>query len=128
MDVDRQRVLVVHHEQEMREKIIGELEKKGYRVCVASDGLNGMFYGYYEKFTIILCALDLPKISGIEMIRTLRILSFNRKTPVIFIESEQDKPEAVALAAKLNAIVMSYQAITSSINNTPNVAKVFKKR
>jgi DNA-binding response OmpR family regulator len=116
MNTEIQRVLVVHQQREILEKIAGELEKKGYIVSIATNGIDGMFAGFYEKFHMILSAMDLPKLTGFEMVRTLQSRSYNNGVPVIFIGTGLESAETIALASKLNAVIMPLPAITNSIN------------
>ena len=122
MYLESQKILIVHHLQEIREKIAAELKKKGYDVSVSTNGLDGLFACYYEKFALIISAIDLPKITGFEMIRTLYTRSSHDGTPTIFIGSGQESAETVKIAAKLNAMIMPLPAITSSINKVSDSA------
>jgi CheY-like chemotaxis protein len=51
-------------------------------------GIDGLQAAKLEPFDLILCGTDLPLITGFEMIRSIRNLSRNCLTPVIFIADE----------------------------------------
>lgn len=116
MQAEAEKILLVHPTCEIRETIAKELEKKGYHVYAASDGLDGLFACYDHKFALILSAIDLPKVTGFEMIRTMRTHSYNNGTPIVLIGTGQESSEIVAFAAKLSAIIIPLHAITNSIS------------
>ena len=110
------KILLVHPVQEIREKLTAELKKKGYFVSIATNGLDGLFACYYEKFSLIISAIDLQKITAFEMIRTLHTRSSHNGTPTIFIGTGEESPETLAIAVKLNAMIMPLPTIAKSIN------------
>src|SRR6185436_9831045 len=112
MYFEAKKILIVHPVEEIREKIAVELKSKGYHISIATNGLDGLFACYYEKFSMIISAIDLPKITGFEMIRTLHTRSFHDGTPTIFIGTGQESAETLAIAVKLNAMIMPLRAIT----------------
>jgi len=116
-------ILVVHPLYEIRNRIASELEKKGYYVSAATNGHDGMFAGYSEKFALIISAMNLPRITGFEMIRTLQTHpSNNNNTPIIFIGTGHEDAETVAIASKLNAVIMPLSAISNSISKVDEYA------
>jgi CheY-like chemotaxis protein len=117
------KILIVHPQHEVQEKIAGELEKIGYTVSVAGNGLDGMFIAYYEKFALIISTAELPKVTGFEMMRALQNRSFNKDTPAIFIGTGNESAAAVEHAAKLNTIFMPLSAITNSVNKVGESAQ-----
>ena len=116
------KILVAHPLHEIRDRIASQLERKGYYVTLATNGLDGLFAGYYEKFALIISAMALPKITGFEMVRTLQTHSSNNGTPTIFIGTGHESPEIVAISAKLNAMIMPVDAITNSISKVDESA------
>jgi DNA-binding response OmpR family regulator len=98
---DYMKVLLVHTDSE----VINEV-KSFLGLCIvhyASDGADGLFAGRVEEYDIIVTALDLPLITGMEMVRALRNLSQNNKTPVIFIGNGTESDQCKALISRLNA-------------------------
>jgi DNA-binding response OmpR family regulator len=80
---DYLKVLLVHPKEELIHEVKNFL---GHTVIhYASDGADGLFAGRMEEYDLVVCALDLPLITGLEMIRALRNMSQNNKTPVIFL-------------------------------------------
>lgn len=124
MGTELNKILVVLHQPEIREQIKSELERKGYRISISTNGLEGMFAGYCEKFVLIISSMELPKVTGFEMMRALHNRSYNQATPAIFIATGEESDEAIQLASKLNVIFMPLSAITSSINKVDESTQI----
>lgn len=84
------RVLVVHRQVLVVDDIKKQFECASWLVHTAHSGLDGLLAARKESYNLILSAIDLPVITGIEMIRGIRNFSFNVNTPAIFIDQ---KPE-----------------------------------
>ncbi|MFZ1807131.1 MAG: response regulator [Cyclobacteriaceae bacterium] len=79
------RVLVVHRQISVANDIKKQFDSAGWLVHMAQSGLDGLLAARKESFSLILCAIDLPVITGIEMVRGIRNFSFNVNTPTVFI-------------------------------------------
>ncbi|MCW8890001.1 MAG: response regulator transcription factor, partial [Sedimenticola sp.] len=66
------RVLVVEDEGTLRGQLKQRLVAEGYSVEVAADGEEGRYLGEEYPFDLAVIDLGLPKLSGIELIRSLR--------------------------------------------------------
>jgi two-component system, chemotaxis family, chemotaxis protein CheY len=65
-------VLVVEDDRDTRETLHLALEDAGYRVAEAADGLEGLTAIRASKVPlVVLLDLDLPKLSGIEVLQTV---------------------------------------------------------
>ena len=80
-----QRVLVVDDEEPILELLRYNLEKNGYEVKTASDGIKAVEIA--KKFTPDLVLLDImmPKMDGVETCRQLRDLPDLQSTFIIFL-------------------------------------------
>ena len=96
------RVLVVHRQMTVANEIKKQFDDAGWLVHMAQSGLDGLLTARKESFSLILSAIDLPVITGIEMVRGIRNFSFNVNTPAVFIDF---KPEGdyETILNKLNA-------------------------
>jgi PleD family two-component response regulator len=121
------KVLVVHSQPDILKTITAALQKRSYYVSSANNGLEGMFIGNEMKYDMILSAIDLPKITGFEMIRTLQGRFRNRSTPVFFIGTGEESPEVVQHAGILHAQIMSLSDILNGIGSEGDTESVFKK-
>ena len=93
------KVLLVHTQPEVIQEVKDFL---GHAVIqFAADGADGLFAGRMEEFDLVVCALDLPLITGLEVVRALRNMSPNNKTPVIFLGNGTETPQHLALISRL---------------------------
>ena len=79
------RVLVVHRQEVMLEEVKSALLRREPYVRHFQCGFDGLQAAKLEEFDLILSGTDLPLITGFELIRSIRNLSKNSLTPVIFI-------------------------------------------
>lgn len=66
------RLLLIEDEQALRDNIQAFLQQKGFAVQVAADGEEGVYYGKEYPFDLAVIDLGLPKLSGFEVIESLR--------------------------------------------------------
>ena len=94
------RVLVVEDEAPIREQLVSRLESEGYSVDAAKDGEEGLFYGREYPMDVGIIDLGLPKMSGIELIQTLRGQKI--EFPILILTARdnwQDKVEGLEAGA-----------------------------
>ncbi len=93
------KVLLVHTKEELIHEVKNFL---GHTVIhYASDGADGLFAGRMEEYDLIVTATDLPLITGLEMVRALRNMSQNSKTPVIFLGEGNESEACLRLINRL---------------------------
>ena len=101
------RFLVVDDSSTMRRIIINTLNKLGHQECLeASNGREGI-----EKLgqgvDMIITDWNMPEMSGIEFIRTLRTMDAHSSTPVLMVTTNAAKDDIVeALRAGVNNYVV----------------------
>lgn len=105
------KVLVVHRQEVKLAEIKTILEEIHSYTRLYLCGLDGLLAARIEKFDLIICTIDLPLITGFEMVRALRNYSPNRTTPVIFIEDGSEGPDHVLLSEQLQATWMSMEEL-----------------
>lgn len=94
------RVLVVEDEPLLREQLADHLKAQGFAVDAAADGEEGLYYGREYEYDAAVIDLGLPKIHGIELIKTLR--GEQRTFPVLVLTARghwQDKVEGLEAGA-----------------------------
>ena len=75
-------------DNEMNRQIVRDLLKRtSYRLIEAHDGEAGLAMALAERPDLILMDIQLPKISGIEATRRLRVEAATANTPIIAITS-----------------------------------------
>ena len=99
------RVLVVHRQITVANDIKKQFESAGWLVHMAQIGLDGLLAARKESFSLILSAIDLPVITGIEMVRGIRNFSFNVNTPVVIMGQLPDG-DYNAILEKLKAKIL----------------------
>lgn len=87
--MDRLKVLVVDDESRMRKLVKDFLEREGFRVLEAGDGMEAMEV-FYENNDITLVILDvmMPKMDGWQVCREIRQTS---KVPIIMLTARSDE-------------------------------------
>src|SRR5689334_10815042 len=86
------RILVVEHEQSLRDGIVDLLTGDGHDVTAVGDGVAGVEAGLRDPFDLVLLDLMLPRLDGMEVCRRLR--SARPGTPILMLTargSEDDK-------------------------------------
>jgi DNA-binding response OmpR family regulator len=90
------RVLVVEDHAGLARNVARALrESAGYAVDVSLDGEDGLYLGSTNPYDLILLDLMLPKIDGIDVVRSLR--SSGIGVPVLILTSRDDKRTTVEL-------------------------------
>ena len=94
-----QKILVVDDEREIVKLVRTYLEKAGFRVVTANDGQEGLTVFRHEKPDLVVLDLNLPRVDGLDVCRTIRRES---NTPVIMLTArveEQDRLIGLELGA-----------------------------
>ena len=87
------RILVVDDEEQILKALKTNLEVRNYKVSVARDGTEAQrLIGDFNPDLVIL-DLGLPKISGLEVLRSLRSWS---DVPVIIVSARDGDPDKIA--------------------------------
>ena len=79
------RILVIEDNPESLELIAYLLEAYGHTVLKATDGEEGLQIALREKFDLIICDLQMPKLDGFEVIGRIRTSVDIENTPVVAI-------------------------------------------
>jgi DNA-binding response OmpR family regulator len=87
------RILIVEDEAGIIQFLKQGLEEEGYKIVTASDGLQGYELAEKEKFDLILLDWMLPKMTGLELCKAIRIK--NTTTPIIFLTAKDTVQETI---------------------------------
>ncbi len=93
-DGDIMRLLVTENEKSLNRVITKRLKNEGYSVDSCFNGEEALLYAETGEFDAIIMDIMMPKINGIEAVKTLR--SRNDSTPVIFLTAKDSIPDRVA--------------------------------
>lgn len=90
------RILLVEDEAPLRETLAARLKRDGFAVDAASDGEEGQYLGREVPFDLAIIDLGLPKMSGMELVKSLR--EDGQRYPILILtarSSWQDKVEGL---------------------------------
>ena len=88
-------VLVVEDEDSLSTLLQYNFKKEGYEVEIAKDGEEALLKINDRKPDIILLDWMLPKLSGIEVCRRLRLNKNQQKIPVIMLTARGDETDKI---------------------------------
>ena len=108
------KALIIHRQQELLQKLKEKFISGGWHVHATDNGLDGLLTARHHHFDLVLCGFDLPVVSGTEVVRTIRMLSKNTKTPVFLIKSGDEPESLLQLAPQLEAKVVEAKEFEDS--------------
>lgn len=88
----RRRVLVVEDSLTVREMERRLLEDAGYEVVTAIDGVDGWLNARASRFDLLVSDIDMPRMTGLELVRTLRADPQFSALPIVLV-SYKDRSE-----------------------------------
>src|SRR5207244_13045134 len=78
-----QRILVIEDDDETRELLRLALEKRGYQVTVAEDGVRGYDTALFLKPDLIGTDIQMPGADGVHVVRRLPNTATLETTPIL---------------------------------------------
>jgi len=78
-----QRILVIEDDDVTRELLRMALEKRGYQVTVAEDGVRGYDMALFLKPDLIVTDIQMPGADGVHVVRRVRDTASLEKTPIL---------------------------------------------
>jgi len=105
------RILVVDDSMTMRQLIGMTLTRAGYDVVEAENGSQGLEKASTGSFDLVLSDINMPVMTGLDMLRGLRKAEASRFTPVVMIttESQVEKKQDGKAAGATGWIVKPFQ-------------------
>ena len=100
---EKKKVLCVEDEQTLLMVLKDTLQKAGFQPILAKDGKEGLEAALREHPHLILLDLIMARMSGLEMLRELRVDSWGKRVPVIIftnISDEEIEKEARSLGVQ----------------------------
>jgi two-component system response regulator MtrA len=88
-----ERILLVEDDASIRESTAIGLERAGFRVATAADGLEAVDRFARDRFDLVVLDLMLPKLDGFEVCRRLRRDS---RVPILMLTARTDATDVVA--------------------------------
>jgi len=87
------RVMVIDDSYIVRDYVKTALEEKGYFVIEAFDGVHALTKLEYRNIDLFLVDIQMPKMNGIDFIKTIRKMGIN--TPVVVITAGMTPEERI---------------------------------
>ena len=94
--VDPVKILVVDDEPDILDILRYNLEKEGYKVVTAADGIEGIRVAEQEQPNLIILDIMMPHMDGVEVCRTLRSKSKFDKTIITFLTARDEDYSQIA--------------------------------
>jgi len=108
------KVLVIHRQEVVLQNIRIQLGQ--WHVEAYTNGLEGLMAAKLSTYDLILCGQDLPVVTGIEVVRSIRNLSLNRHTPVILLAEGNETEEHTRIYKVLGANLMTLEEVSEMRN------------
>jgi two-component system alkaline phosphatase synthesis response regulator PhoP len=89
------RILIVEDEMNIRQLMRYNLEKAGFQVIEAMDGLQGLKMAKIEKPELVLLDLMLPGMDGLEVCRALKGNAGTSALPIIMVTAKSEEIDKV---------------------------------
>ena len=77
------RILIIEDDDETRELLCAALEKRGYEVTVAEDGVRGYDTALFLKPDLIVTDIQMPGADGVHVVRRVRDTASLERTPIL---------------------------------------------
>jgi CheY-like chemotaxis protein len=94
------KILLVEDNEMNRDMLVRRLERRGYEVIVAVDGVQGLQLAQAEAPALILMDMSLPILDGWEATRQLKALPATQAIPIIALTAHAmsgDREKAMAV-------------------------------
>ena len=88
------RILIVEDEESFLDALTVGLGREGFVVTVARDGQEGLDLFKNHAFDVVLLDLMLPKVSGLDVCRTIRLSS---TVPIIIVSAKGEEVDMVLM-------------------------------
>jgi len=81
-------ILAVDDSPSMRQMVSYTLERAGYDVVLANDGLEALNIAQNTSVNLVLTDVNMPNIDGITLVKKLRQLHDYRYKPILILTTE----------------------------------------
>ena len=112
------RILIVDDSAVFRTSMKKILESKNDAIVVAEDGQQGLDLAMKEQFDIVVSDIDMPKINGIDLCRSLKNSPETRGIPIVMVSTfDSDNDIDKGFQAGASAYLSKYE-IQSRLRET----------
>ncbi|MBI1207976.1 MAG: response regulator [Azospirillum sp.] len=87
----KKRILSVDDSASIRQMVAFTLESAGYDVVTAVDGEDGLNRLKTTTVDMVITDLNMPKLSGVDMIRQIRTIPALKFVPIVMLTTESEE-------------------------------------
>jgi len=87
-EINMASILAVDDSPSMRQMVSYTLERAGYDVVLANDGLEALNIAQNTSVNLVLTDVNMPNIDGITLVKKLRQLHDYRFKPILILTTE----------------------------------------
>jgi DNA-binding response OmpR family regulator len=87
---ERAHILVLEDDPSVQMLLRKQLIAHGFKVTIASDGLDGLLKLETVKPDLMICDVMMPNLDGIEFVKAVKGHGDTQKIPVIFLTAKTD--------------------------------------
>lgn len=88
-------ILTVDDSASIRQMVSFTLKQAGYNVVEAIDGQDGVNKAKQTQADLVITDLNMPNMTGMELIRALRAEASYKFTPILMLTTESDDTKKV---------------------------------
>ena len=86
-------ILVVEDDPQFGEQVVDLFGFLGHRVTLVTSGVMGVETFSAESFSLVVCDLTLPEMSGMDVVRAIRALPGGADVPVLLMSAVYKSPK-----------------------------------
>lgn len=119
-------ILIVDDEEDILRLLRYNLEKEGYKVRTAANGLEALKIADSEEFDLVILDIMMPGMDGYDVCRKLRIHPNHLSTPIIFLTARAGELDEI-LGLELGADDYIQKPISPRVL-LARVKRIFRRR
>jgi two-component system chemotaxis response regulator CheY len=81
-------VLVVDDSETIRQQVASALERAGFSVVEAADGVDGLERASENELCMVILDVNMPRLNGLDMLERLRENPKHQALPVLMLTTE----------------------------------------
>jgi two-component system chemotaxis response regulator CheY len=86
--VNERKVLIVDDSETIRQQVASALERAGFGVVEATDGIDGLERASQNELCMVILDVNMPRLDGLEMLERLKSDPRHAKLPVLMLTTE----------------------------------------
>jgi DNA-binding response OmpR family regulator len=98
-------ILLVEDDRSVRRYLEVTLQRSGYKVLAAADGLEAMKLAFANEIDAVVTDAVMPHLSGEQLAGFLRNHPKLSQTPIILLTGQENKPSTLATTGAINAFL-----------------------